>query len=189
MKRTNQSSDGSKISKNRWRKIKKISQKKQQASSYNSINRHNNYKAISIRQTLVKAHVFARLKAFVTDMFMIYTPILYITTYLILGGAQNFRHNQLGIFICVMLYGIISALFISISTQTPGLRYARLTLVCADGKKVGFIRALIRFLIWIFGSAILLGLFTPFFRRDNQFFHDLICKTILKPMPTIDAKT
>ncbi|PAF50033.1 RDD family protein [Helicobacter sp. 12S02232-10] len=130
-------------------------------------------------QTLKEIYAFARIKAFITDLFMIYTPILYIVTYLILGGATEFRHNQSSIFICVSLYGIISALFISISSQTPGLRYMNLMAVRTKGTKIGFLRALIRFFIWLIGVTFLIGLFTPFFRKDKKCLHDIVCDTIV----------
>lgn len=195
IKKINQNLEDSRPLKYRWRKIKKLSRKKQKAKHCshptNQYNEHKIFrqKVLSIHQTLIETYTFARLKAFITDIFMIYIPILYIMTYLILGSAENFRHNQLGIFICLILYGIISALFISISAQTPGLRYVKLTLICTSGKKVGFIRAFVRFFIWILGSSILLGFLTPFFRKDSQYFHDVICKTTLKPMPTTNTKT
>ncbi|PAF42733.1 RDD family protein [Helicobacter sp. 11S03491-1] len=130
-------------------------------------------------QTLQEIYAFRRIKAFITDLFMIYTPILYVVTYLILGSAEKFRHDQVSIFICLLLYGIISAIFIAISSQTPGLRYMELAISAPNGKKIGFFKALIRFFIWIFGVAILLGLITPFFRKDKKCLHDIICNTTL----------
>ncbi|PAF45242.1 RDD family protein [Helicobacter sp. 11S02596-1] len=130
-------------------------------------------------QTLQQIHTFGRIKAFITDMFMIYTPILYITAYVVLGSAQGFRDNQTSIFICVCLYGVISALFISISSQTPGLRYAGLMAVRTNGKKMGFLRALVRFFIWILGTTFLFGLCTPFFRKDKKCLHDIVCGTTI----------
>ncbi len=70
-----------------------------------------------------------RIKAFITDLFMIYTPILYIATYVVLGGAQNFRENQAAIFVCIMIYAVVCAVFIAVSGQTPGLRFVGLKLV------------------------------------------------------------
>lgn len=110
---------------------------------------------------------------------MIYTPILYTATYVILGSAQAFRNNQAAIFACVCAYGIISALCIARSGQTPGLRYAGLVLVCQNGHKVGFLRACWRFLIWLVVASTLIGFFIPFFTQDKRFLHDVLCKTQL----------
>lgn len=164
-------------SKSRWRKIKNQKNTLEQPvnKAYQS----------RISQTLVAMYAFARIKAFITDMFMIYTPILYIVTYLILGSAEKFRHDQKSIFICLLLYGIISAIFIAISSQTPGFRYMQLAIVRNNGKKVGFFRALLRFFIWIFGVAILIGIFTPFFRKDKKCLHDILCGTTIIKKPSV----
>lgn len=137
-----------------------------------------------ITQTLGAMYAFARIKAFITDMFMIYTPILYIVTYVILGSAEKFRHDQKSIFACLLLYGIISAIFIALSSQTPGFRYMQLAIVKDNGEKIGFFRALLRFFIWIFGVAIVIGIFTPFFRKDKKCLHDIICGTTIIKKPT-----
>lgn len=164
-------------SKSRWRKIKNQKNTLEQPvnKAYQS----------RISQTLMAMYAFARIKAFITDMFMIYTPILYIVTYLILGSAEKFRHDQKSIFICLLLYGIISAIFIAISSQTPGFRYMQLAIVRNNGKKVGFFRALLRFFIWIFGVAILIGIFTPFFRKDKKCLHDILCGTTIIKKPSV----
>lgn len=164
-------------SKSRWRKIKNQKNTLEQPvnKAYQS----------RISQTLMAMYAFARIKAFITDMFMIYTPILYIVTYLILGSAEKFRHDQKSIFICLLLYGIISAIFIAISSQTPGFKYMQLAIVRNNGKKVGFFRALLRFFIWIFGVAILIGIFTPFFRKDKKCLHDILCGTTIIKKPSV----
>lgn len=82
----------------------------------------------SIAQTWRELFLSRRLKALLVDIFMIYTPIVYIA-YIMLGSAQDFRQNQPVIFICFLLYACICAIFIAKSGQTPGLRYAQLRLV------------------------------------------------------------
>lgn len=118
-----------------------------------------------------------RFKAFVTDLFMIYTPLLYIMTYLVLGSAQSFRENQGAIFICIALYGLISSAFFSAKGQTPGYKYVGLFLQTRDGKNVSFFLALIRFFIWLFSMSLVIGLLFPFFHPQRLALHDLICKT------------
>lgn len=162
--------------KSRWRKIKN-----QKDISCQPVKKNHRS---TISQTLSSIYAFARIKAFITDMFMIYTPILYIATYVVLGSAEKFRHDQKSIFICLLLYGIISAIFIAISSQTPGFRYMQLAIVKDNGEKIGFFRALLRFFIWIFGVAILIGIFTPFFRKDKKCLHDILCGTTIVKKPS-----
>ena len=54
-----------------------------------------------------------RIKALITDMFMIYMPIMYVITYLVLGGKDELQNTQLGPLIAVSLYGLIYAILVS----------------------------------------------------------------------------
>ncbi len=118
-------------------------------------------------------------KAFLTDIFMIYVPALYVTTYGILGSANAFRQNQGAIFIVILFYGIVTSLFFTFSGQTPGYRYAKLELIFRD-KKPGFFRVILRFFIFILSMGFVFGLFFPFFDKQSRTFHDVLCKTRIK---------
>ncbi len=160
--------------KQRWRTIKKTktnppSQSKQPQYSFKQIWQEN--------------FMSLRLKAFLTDLFMIYTPILYITTYIILDGAQDFRSNQMAIFLCLAVYAIIYSIFVAISAQTPGLKYVRLKLVHTNGSKVGFLRCLIRFFLWLVGVVFIVGILSAFFLKNHRFLHDTLTHTKLIKIP------
>ncbi|MWV61457.1 hypothetical protein DCO58_09455 [Helicobacter saguini] len=73
--------------------------------------------------------LIARLKAFITDMFLINMPILYFTTYVIVGDKNSFQANQIAILCCGLSYAFILVLFFYFSGQTPGFRYAEIMLV------------------------------------------------------------
>jgi len=45
------------------------------------------------------APIWARVKAFIIDLFIIGMPVFYISTYLVLGGKEDFLNNQLAIFV------------------------------------------------------------------------------------------
>ena len=134
-----------------------------------------------LKQTLQKALIIPRIKAFITDLFMIYTPILYIMTYFVLGGKNSFQNNQIAISICLLLYGIISASFLSAKTQTPGFRFSQIKLVSLDNQPIGFFRAFLRFLLWIASMALVVGFVYPFFDKKSRCLHDLICHTQVLP--------
>lgn len=120
-----------------------------------------------------------RLKAFIIDIFMIYMPILYITTYLILGGKEEFQNSQWAVFGCVLLYGVIDSLFCSIASQTPGMKAQDLILQNHNHSKPSFLLAFVRFFLWLFSLGFVFGFIFPFLRKDKQTFHDFICKTII----------
>jgi uncharacterized RDD family membrane protein YckC len=120
-----------------------------------------------------------RIKALITDMFMIYAPILYIITYVVLNGKDEFQSNQWAPFIGVTLYGLIYAILISKFGQTPGKK-AYLIKVVDDKtyENIGFFRAFCRFIAFLFSATILLGLLVPFYRKDKKALHDILCNTV-----------
>lgn len=121
-----------------------------------------------------------RVKALITDMFMIYAPILYIIAYVAMSGKDDFQSSQLAPFIGVTLYGLIYAILLSKFGQTPGKKAYEIKVVDdKSGEYIGFFRALWRFFAFLFAATTLLGLFLPFYRRDKKALHDLICGTLV----------
>ncbi|WP_415397362.1 RDD family protein [Sulfurimonas sp. CS5] len=128
----------------------------------------------------VYARYIDRIKAFITDMFMIYAPILYVTAYFIMDGKNDFQSSELAPLLGVTLYGLIYALLLSKFGQTPGKRaYEIKVLDDKTGNYIGFFKSLFRFVAFLFTASTLLGLFLPFYRKDRKALHDLICGTIV----------
>ncbi len=129
--------------------------------------------------SVIYARYTDRIKAFITDLFMIYTPILYAITYVVLGNKEAFQHSFWGPFSAVVLYGIIYALFIAKTGQTPGKKAYKIKVVdAATHENISFFRALVRFVAFLFGATILIGLFFPFYNKRKQALHDMIANTI-----------
>ncbi len=148
----------------RFRDIKK--QKKQEQHSKKKI-------------TLHYARYPDRIKALITDMFMIYAPILYLITYVVLGGKDDFQSSQWAPLLGVTLYGVIYAFLIAKFGQTPGKKAYEIKVV--DDKtyeNIGFFRAFVRFIAFLFSATILFGLLTPFYRKDRKALHDIIASTV-----------
>ena len=119
-----------------------------------------------------------RIKAFITDMFMIYAPILYIITYVILDGKDEFQSSQLAPLIGVTLYGLIYAVLVSKFGQTPGKKAYLIKIIdFKTNKQIGFFRAFFRFIAFLFTATTLLGLLLPLYRKDNRALHDLLANT------------
>ena len=124
------------------------------------------------------APIFLRIKAFIVDMFFIAMPLLYITTYLILGSKEAFQENQFAIAILWLVYGIITSIFITKSAQTPGYKFAEIYLIdLKTGKKVSFFKAFLRFICFVLAGFSFIGLLLCFFRKDKLNLHDLITQT------------
>ena len=121
-----------------------------------------------------------RVKAFITDMFMIYMPIMYVITYLVLDGKDEFQASELAPLIAVSLYGIIYAFLVSKFGHTPGKKAYDMKIVDdKTGKQISFFRALFRFVAFLFTASTLLGLLLPFYRKDKKALHDLVCSTLV----------
>lgn len=131
---------------------------------------------IFLNQTLI----IPRLKAFITDIFMIYMPILYVATYVMLGSKEALWESQGAIFICWALYVFILSLFFARDGQSLGYKYAKIALVKENGSEVGFATALIRTIIFCASFGLIFGIFVPFVRKDRRFLHDIISKVRVK---------
>ncbi len=171
----------------RWRKIKSAQKTTPLAHSVKKSQWINIYN-FSLKKQLQLMHASERLKAFITDMFMINMPLLYLTTYVFLDGKEAFTHNQSVIFACGIGYGFITSLFLALSSQTPGFRYMHLQLVRSESNsnkstqniayyKVGFLRAFARYVLWVIGTSFLFGILIGVLRRDGRCLHDVLCKT------------
>ena len=137
-----------------------------------------NKRVKSEQQKVVFAKYTDKIKALITDTFMMYIPILYIITYVFLDGKDDFQASQSAPFIAVSLYGLIYALFISKFGQTPGKKAYNIKVVDAKThRQISFFRAFFRFIAFLFSATILLGLIVPLYRKDKRALHDLLAKT------------
>lgn len=151
------------ISLMKWRKIK---QKKSYKTAQNGA------------QTLYPSYT-TKIKGFITDLFMIYTPILYLITYVVLNGKEAFQSSALAQFGGVMLYGIIYAFFLFKTGQTPGKKaYLMQVVDVQTQQKLSFFRALWRFVAFLASATTLLGLLLPLYRKDKRALHDLLSGSV-----------
>ena len=141
--------------------------------------RQNNNQKNRETRKIVYARTVDKIKAFITDMFMIYAPILYVIAYVVMGGKDEFQSSDIAPLIGVSVYGLIYATLISKFGQTPGKK--AYTIKVVDDKtheNISFFKALFRFFTFLFSATILLGLFTGLYRKDKKSLHDIICHTI-----------
>ncbi|MBA1437723.1 MAG: RDD family protein [Epsilonproteobacteria bacterium] len=130
-------------------------------------------------QNIVYATYPDRIKAFIVDMFMIYTPILYVIAYGVMGSKEEFQSSQAAPLVAVVLYGVIYSLVIAKFGQTPGKK--AYTIEVVDDKThehIPLLRAFCRFVMFLITTTTLLGLLLPFYRKDKKALHDIVCGTI-----------
>ena len=148
----------------RFRDIKKNKHKKQ----------HNPQERYTYAKTT------DRIKAFITDMFMIYVPILYLITYVFMDGKDAFQNSDIAPFIAVSLYGLIYSILLTKFGQTPGKKAYDIKVVEEKtGENLSFVKSYIRFVMFLFSSFTLLGLIVVFYRKDKKSLHDLVCGSVV----------
>jgi len=119
-----------------------------------------------------------RFKAFITDMFMIMMPIMYVTTYIILDGKDSFQGSEIARWLTMGLYGLIVIIFWVKKGQTPGFKAYDLVLISdKDKKTLGVIPAILRYCMFIISAISIIGFIIPFFRKDKKTFQDLVMNT------------
>ncbi len=105
---------------------------------------------------------------------MLYMPLLYIITYLVLEGKDEFQGSQAAPTAAILIYGIIQALFVSIKGQTPGKRAYEIKIVDEkSGGNISFFRAFVRFYVLLVSIALLFGIYV-FYRKDRRGIHDIL---------------
>lgn len=121
-----------------------------------------------------------RAKAFLIDVFLLYVPIIYVC-YFVLGSKEAFKDNQLAIFACWALFGLIQGVFLAVKGQSPGLKAYDLFLIDKNtGRRLSFLRVILRYIVFLAGCAFFfIGLFISFVRKDKLALHDIISQSYI----------
>ncbi len=134
----------------------------------------------SLEDTILNSSIPSRLKAFITDSFLITTPIFYIVIYLIMGSGDDFAQNRAagwGMIIAIHLLIIVG--FLYIKRQTPGMKAYELILVdSSTQQRPSFLQIIIRYIATTFSIISLFLMFVPFFNKEKKTFQDIISNTI-----------
>jgi len=122
----------------------------------------------------------AKVKAFLTDTFMIILPIMYIVMYFVMDGGKDFAsHREEGWLYVFVPIVIIETIFMYISGQTPGYRAYNITLIDINTHKKPSLGMIIFRNTSMILSVLTLSWFLMFFRRDNKNLHDLLSNTAI----------
>ena len=124
------------------------------------------------------APILTRIKAFITDTFLITTPILYIVLYLIMGGGETFSQFRIeGWGLILIIHFIIIMIFWLRTGQTPGMKAYSLKIIHNLDEKIPFYSLVIRYFVLLISIISIFGLFTVYFRKDNKTFQDIFSNT------------
>lgn len=131
------------------------------------------------RQKAKIASRIERAKAFLIDIFLLYVPVLYVC-YFVLGSKEAFLGNQAVIFTCSAFFGVVQALFLSTKAQSPGLKAYDLYLIdIKKGRKLSFLRVILRYIVFLISASLLFGLLMSFLRKDGLALHDLLSQSCI----------
>lgn len=127
------------------------------------------------------ASVAMKIKAFLTDAFMLLMPIMYVVFYLLMDGREGFaEHKLLGWFYIFLPLVIVQTIFMYKTGQTPGYRAYNITVIDVNTKeKPTLFVLLFRNLAAILSLFTILGWALMFFRKDNKTLHDLLSATAI----------
>ncbi len=151
----------------RWRDIKQGNTQKKEENP-----------KVEIDTSPSSAPIGSRIKAFIVDMFMIMMPIMYITTYLIMEGKDDFQGSDEARWITAGVFGFVVILFWIIKGQTPGYKAYSIKLIDNETKNnVSLPKAILRYFIFLMSATTILLSFLPFFRKDKKTIQDLLTKT------------
>lgn len=158
------------MSKQRFRDIRKGKAQRSGPQKEESSSKNDHYASSGLK-----------IKAFLTDAFMLLMPIMYTVIYLILDGREDFAAHRLAgwIYLLVPLISV-QTLFMYFTGQTPGYRAYNITLIDEKTKKKPSLFIIIfRNISAILSFFTLLGWMMMFFRKDSKTLHDLLSSTAL----------
>jgi len=125
------------------------------------------------------AKISTKIKAFLTDSFMLMMPIMYIVVYFVMDGREGFREHMLSGWIAIFVpLVIVQTLFMIKTAQTPGYRAYDLEIIDEQsGKKPTALIILFRNLCAVLSVLTLFGWLMMFVRKDAKTLHDLLSGT------------
>lgn len=127
------------------------------------------------------ASIGSKVKAFITDLFMLLMPIMYVVAYFVMGGLQGFSEHMMEGWIYILIPNfIVVFLFFWRSAQTPGCRAYTIKLVDSTTREKAHPLAIaLRYYFELISIITVLGLVMAFFRKDRKCLHDLLSGTVL----------
>ncbi|WP_281951739.1 RDD family protein [Nitrosophilus kaiyonis] len=130
--------------------------------------------------SFIPASIPDRLKAFLTDTFMITMPILYIVIYLVMGSREEFKsHMGEGWLYILIPHLLIVTSFWSFKGQTPGMKAYDIKIVNKAMKNPNIFQSIIRYFLMQISIFSIIGILLALFRKDKQTLHDILSFTYM----------
>jgi uncharacterized RDD family membrane protein YckC len=161
------------MAKRRFRKVKqgKLDEAKESPKKKTSVS--------STRSGRPYASAGLKMKAFLTDSFMLLMPVMYAVIYLVMGGLPNVAKHRLETWIYILVpFILIQTIFMYKAGQTPGYKAYDLEVIDeATGERPPFWQLLFRNVAALLSALTLVGWTGMFFRKDKKNLHDFLSNT------------
>jgi len=134
------------------------------------------------KPTIPFATLGVKAKAFLTDVFMLLMPMLYISIYLLHDGLKDVAAHRLETWIYAIIPFLILLTFFMLKDEgrTPGARSQGLKVIEFHSlTNPSLFSILFRNFTLLFSLFIPIFWFVPFFRKDRRMVHDLLSATCL----------
>ena len=127
-------------------------------------------------------------KAFLTDTFMLFMPIIYFVIYVVMDGLQSAGEEKLltWAYTLVPFLTILTIFMVKDEGRTPGARSQGLKVInFYTLEKPSLFLIVFRNLSFLLTLTIPFSWFIPFFRKDKRGLHDFLSGTcvIIDPNP------
>jgi uncharacterized RDD family membrane protein YckC len=148
-----------------------------------------NMKVKSVEKPLIPfAKKSKKAKAFLTDVFMLLMPFMYVAIYLVMGGLEEASHARLltWVYAIVPFLLLLTLFMFKDEGRTPGARAQGLKVIdFYTLDKPSLFSIVFRNLMLPFSLFIPLFWFLPIFRKDGRNVHDFLSATctIVDPNP------
>jgi len=134
------------------------------------------------------ASLGVKAKAFLTDVFMLLMPLLYVSIYLIHDGLEDVANHRLEAwgYAIVPFLVILTIFMVKDEGRTPGARAQGLKVIDFHRlEKPSLFSLVFRNLTLLFSMFIPLFWLLPLFRKESQMIHDYLSATcvIVDPNP------
>jgi len=146
--------------------------KKQRANRVNDV----------VKPTIPFAPLGLRVKAFLTDVFMLLMPMLYLSIYLLHDGLEDVAAHRLEAWAYALIPFLIMLTIFMLKDEgrTPGARAQGLKVIEFHSlENPSLFSILFRNITLLFSLFIPIFWFIPFFRKDKRMVHDFLSATAL----------
>lgn len=137
-----------------------------------------------LKPTIPFAGNVKKAKAFLTDTFLIFIPLVYFVIYVIMGGREGAEIDKLitWAYISIPFLIILTIFMYKDEGKTPGLRSQSLKVIDFHTlDKPSLFSIIFRNFALILSILTFFGWIIMFFRKDKRGLHDLLSNTCIIP--------